>query len=286
MQLALLHPTFGYYFRRPTCTKSSFVSPSGDFITSPEVSQVLGEMIGMHFMSHWQCKYSSNGVNDYQLIEMGPGNGTMLSDILRILSQSKDVLGSLRELHLLELCPTMRLNQRQMLEDVGLKFNIRFSFPDEVSNDSGSIAVFWHDYVESITQRYPSFILGHEFFDSFPIRQYYLADNKKWLEIYVQSQLTDTGEARPNGDLECVLRPSVSSDWSSNMIDRLSSKRNSSVFPSPGSIYELCPSSLEVYKRSLSLLGSKGLSIFVDYGYMQPSFRNSLRVCSRSRLRW
>jgi len=54
----------------------------GDFITSPEISQVFGELVGLWIVAEWitQGKKSS-GVN---IIELGPGRGTLMDDMLRV----------------------------------------------------------------------------------------------------------------------------------------------------------------------------------------------------------
>ena len=53
---------------------------SGDFTTSPEISQLFGEILGLYIYCLWQDKYKG----ELNLIELGPGNGTLLVDILRI----------------------------------------------------------------------------------------------------------------------------------------------------------------------------------------------------------
>ena len=52
----------------------------GDFITSPEISQMFGEIIGAYILNYW-TKYIGSKFN---LIELGPGKGTLMEDILRV----------------------------------------------------------------------------------------------------------------------------------------------------------------------------------------------------------
>ena len=77
MTEALTNPKFGYYLN-----KTPFGN-DGDFITSPEISQFFGELIGLWFADIWLKMDCPQIVH---LIELGPGNGTLLSDLTRALS--------------------------------------------------------------------------------------------------------------------------------------------------------------------------------------------------------
>ncbi|MEP1229726.1 MAG: SAM-dependent methyltransferase, partial [Litorimonas sp.] len=74
MTLCLLDPVDGYYPTRDP------LGSDGDFITAPEISQMFGELIGLWCIQSWKDMGSPARV---QLIELGPGRGIMMSDILR-----------------------------------------------------------------------------------------------------------------------------------------------------------------------------------------------------------
>jgi SAM-dependent MidA family methyltransferase len=72
---ACLHdPDFGYYATRPA------IGEGGDFITAPMISQMFGELVGVWAASAWELM---GRPASFRLVEMGPGDGTLMSDILR-----------------------------------------------------------------------------------------------------------------------------------------------------------------------------------------------------------
>jgi NADH dehydrogenase [ubiquinone] 1 alpha subcomplex assembly factor 7 len=82
MELGLLHPEFGYY-----STKEKIFSKGGDFVTSPEISQMFGESLGIWMVAALQNNYGglANPKERFSLVEIGPGSGLMMSDVLRTL---------------------------------------------------------------------------------------------------------------------------------------------------------------------------------------------------------
>jgi NADH dehydrogenase [ubiquinone] 1 alpha subcomplex assembly factor 7 len=70
----------GYYTRKTTEGQDQF-GVKGDFITSPEISQVFGELVGIWLYTEWMAQGKSGKV---QIIEVGPGRGTLMDDVLRV----------------------------------------------------------------------------------------------------------------------------------------------------------------------------------------------------------
>lgn len=138
MALALGHPQHGYYATR---------DPLGrDFTTAPEISQMFGEMIGLWLAERWQAIGAPAA---FRLVELGPGRGTLLADLLRA---GRLVPGFLEaaELHLVETSPVLRARQKAAL--------------------AGRPAA-WHERFESVPEG-PLLLVANEFFDVLPVRQF------------------------------------------------------------------------------------------------------------------
>lgn len=101
MELGLFHPEHGYY-----STKDKIFNKGGDFTTSPEISQMFGEMLGIWLMTAVRNNYlkiddaseksSEATLNNVNLVEIGPGSGLMMSDIIRVSLSTFKVFRPLR----------------------------------------------------------------------------------------------------------------------------------------------------------------------------------------------
>jgi SAM-dependent MidA family methyltransferase len=74
MTICLHDPDFGYYATRPA------LGEAGDFITAPLMSQMFGELVGVWLAAAWELM---GRPPDVRLVEMGPGDGTLMDDVLR-----------------------------------------------------------------------------------------------------------------------------------------------------------------------------------------------------------
>ena len=107
MAAALLHPDWGYYTRRDP------LGWAGDFITAPEISQMFGELIGLWFADCWAAQ---GAVNPARLVELGPGRGTLMADLLRAAGKASGFAAA-ATVHLIEASPTLREKQAERVPD-------------------------------------------------------------------------------------------------------------------------------------------------------------------------
>lgn len=147
----LYHPTYGYYStQRP-------IGGDGDYITAPEMTQVFGELIGLWVFQQWE---RLNKPSQIYLVELGPGNGTLMADLVRMAQNWPDFSNSLN-IHFVEWSPILK--QRQQ---------------DKVPTAT------WHQDTQTLPQG-PTIFIANEFFDALPHQQHYQTDSGQWLERLV-----------------------------------------------------------------------------------------------------
>jgi NADH dehydrogenase [ubiquinone] 1 alpha subcomplex assembly factor 7 len=132
--------------------------PFADFTTAPEISQVFGEILGLWAAVTWQGLGAPDPV---LLVEAGPGRGTLMADALRAIGRAVPAFRTALRLHLIETSPRLRAVQEQLLKDAE-----------------------WHDGLDTIPQA-PLILLGNEFLDALPIRQFVRRENT-WTERFVE----------------------------------------------------------------------------------------------------
>lgn len=193
MREVLTNPLTGYYVR------NNMLGPDGDFITSPEISQIFGELLGVWIISEWM---GAGRPKHLQLVELGPGKGSLASDVLRVFSQLQSVLGGASvSLHLVEVSPALSRIQAQTLTG---NHSQEADAKDEPVYRHGETAaglpVSWYRRLEDVPSGF-SIFLAHEFFDALPIHKFQRT-KKGWREVMV-----DIDPEKP-GQLRFVVVPS------------------------------------------------------------------------------
>ena len=114
---------------------------AGDFTTAPEISQMFGELIGAALVDLWRRA----GSPPVRLVELGPGRGTLIADVLRVAERG----GLAAPVHLVETSPVLRAAQAERVP-----------------------LATWHDSVAQLPGDRPLLIVANEFFDALPVRQF------------------------------------------------------------------------------------------------------------------
>lgn len=156
---ACLHdPRDGYYATRPA------LGAEGDFITAPLVSQMFGELIGLWLVETWMAL---GRPALFRLVEMGPGDGTLMSDILRAARLSPEFLAA-ADLWLVEISEPLRARQAARLGE-------------ERARWAGSLA--------EVSEGAPLLLVANELLDCLPPRQF-VRTGRGWAERMVSVSAT------------------------------------------------------------------------------------------------
>ncbi|SOC45854.1 SAM-dependent MidA family methyltransferase [Rhizobium subbaraonis] len=233
--LCLADPEHGYYrTREPFGTE-------GDFITAPEISQLFGEMLGVFMVHAWQRHGSPQAV---RFAEIGPGRGTMMADMLRVVSRLAPALYDAATFHLVETSPRLRDVQMKTLEKHAQR-------------------VSWHDSFDEVP---PGFLLlaANELFDAIPIRQFVRTSSgfrERMVGLDADGELTfAAGVAGIDPDL---LPKSHKTE-------------------PPGTIFEIAPAREAVMAAICERLRAHGgAALVIDYGYVVTGFGDTLQAVLR-----
>lgn len=225
MEHALSHREFGYY------TSNDPIGINGDFITAPEISQMFGEMIGLKLADHW---IKSGRPKDCVLVELGPGRGSLMNDLLR---STKNVEGfhEAMQVFFLELSKPLAAKQKLLIDKFAkIKFN-------------------WINSINEIPPK-PLYLVANEFFDAMPVNQY-VKNRQQWYEVAV----TISPE---NGDYKLIEL----------LLDNKLNDVFCFEYPlaQHRSYIETSSKSIEIIQEiSSKILANHGIAVIIDYGYFE-----------------
>jgi SAM-dependent MidA family methyltransferase len=150
---ACLHdPDYGYYATRPA------LGEAGDFVTGPLVSQMFGELIGVWAAASWEMLGRPNAL---RLVEMGPGDGTLMGDILKTVRHADGFLDA-ADVWLVETSAPLRARQAEQLGE----------------------QVSWASSLGEVPDGAPTILIANELLDCLPARQF-VRTERGWAERMV-----------------------------------------------------------------------------------------------------
>lgn len=260
MEEVLTNPTAGFYMNRDV------FGAEGDFITSPDVSQMFGELVGIWSLCLWQQMGQPKEVN---VVELGPGRGTLMADFLRGVSKFKDFANAI-SVHLVECSPALRIIQQKAL---GVPLEVQdeststpgnsasqrnISASERMTSTLFSSSVTWHADLEQVPCGVPSIIIAHEFFDALPIHQFQKS-SRGWCE-----KLVDVDESSELG-LRFVLSPEPTAASKLYLAKRF--KWASLEEKESLNHAEVCPQALKLTREIAKRVGEDGGgALIIDYG--------------------
>ena len=229
MELCLGHPEHGYY------VKQDPFGVSGDFITAPEICQIFGEMVGVWLGEAWRRM----GGGAFSLVELGPGRGTLMADILRATKNIPDFHAA-ATIHMVETSPVLANAQYMKLRE---------------KHDR----VEWLDSIDELPSHAPILLIANEFFDALPIRQLVQAEDG------VRERRIGWNEE--NEALEFKLGP-----------PGLSLAKGDQVI-AEGTVMEQCPAARSIMRDIAGRIADNdGAALVIDYGYMGDAHRDTLQA--------
>jgi len=143
---------FDHFMAQANAAYYATKNPFENFTTSPEISQVFGEVLGAWAKTVWTL---IGAPDNLILAEAGPGRGTLMADVLRVFSPPPKI-------HFIETSPRLREDQAKRIPHAT-----------------------WHDSLATIPQQ-PLILLANEFLDALPVRQF-IHRESGWMERHVEN---------------------------------------------------------------------------------------------------
>ncbi|WP_334145453.1 class I SAM-dependent methyltransferase [Hyphomicrobium sp.] len=233
MEACLGDPEHGYYRRRPA------IGVAGDFVTAPEISQVFGELIGLWCAVVWQQMGSPPRVN---LVELGPGRGTLMRDALRATRVVPGFRNAL-SVHLVDSNATLRETQATTLTDAGVP------------------VTFHEDAQDARLPDGPTLLVANEFLDALPITQVVFVGGQ-WCMRHVT--IADDGGFAFVADAASGPAPVAAP---------------SGPTPQEGDVLEVCAHHARLAETLLAPRAARGplAALFIDYGHAATAFGDTLQ---------
>ena len=224
--------------------------PFADFTTSPEISQMFGEIIGLWATVTWQLLGKPAAVS---LVEAGPGRGTLMADALRVIRLAAPDFATALRVRFIEISPRLRSVQAGRVPEAT-----------------------WHDALADVPDG-PMVLVANEFLDALPIRQFVRRGNEwterfivagEWLECAADGADVPPGRMAAEGDVVELNEPGR--QFVDEVAARLGRWAGAALFVDYGPMQSAAGESLQALAEKrpvspLSVAGSADLTAHVDF---------------------
>jgi NADH dehydrogenase [ubiquinone] 1 alpha subcomplex assembly factor 7 len=238
MRACLTDPEHGYYAKRPA------IGAAGDFITAPEISQIFGEIIGLWSAVVWE----QMGRPAPRLVELGPGRGTLMRDVLRTTRRIAEFHAALT-VDLVESNATLRAMQQDALRDE-------------------TVPIRWHDSANALTRSAGgggTILLANEFLDALPVEQLVFSEGEWWVRGVTLLGTDDFAF--------CTMDPAPQPP---SLV---------SASPEDGDVFETRTGTAHLMRTIADRLAKAGpfAALLIDYGHDEPGIGDTLQAVQQQK---
>lgn len=257
MQIVLYDSEIGYYMHKNPIGKG------GDFTTSPEISQLFGEIIAIWVLT---CLEKLNFPLKFNLVEIGPGKASLSFDILRVLQKYSKVWNALN-VTLIEISPYLQTIQKDKLISFDCKKN-------------------WLNSLENFHSEYPTIIIANELFDALPVKHYISSDREIDSEIFIKyNPENDQFYFDPYSEQVYEYHPKLS-DYANIIKNVVEKNKGAACIIDYGYLKSNGHSTLQAVKEHkycdiFEHLGEADITAHVNFGGLQKHLSSSIVMTQR-----
>ncbi|XP_048736959.2 protein arginine methyltransferase NDUFAF7, mitochondrial-like isoform X2 [Ostrea edulis] len=201
-------------------------------------------LIGIWCVYEWQ---QMGKPDKLQIVELGPGRGTLAADMMRVFSQFQEFNKAVT-LHLVEVSPKMIQLQSQALTGSTTPDDTVAEYQSQKTKFGPD--VHWHRFLDQVPKERSCFI-AHEFFDVLPIYKFQKKDGE-WNEVMVDIQ--------EGGGLRFIMSRGPTTNAKAFLTHMTDSDERDHVEVSP-------ESGNLVQKMSQRISDHGGRAMIIDYGH-------------------
>ena len=238
MKECLTHPDYGYYSTK----KSVIGTERADFLTAAEIP-LFGDIVCGWIIDTWQKMGTPRAVH---LVEVGPGKGTLMRNVLRQVKHTQPQLLNFLTVHLCEVGEARREEQRKTLSEFQTaQGRIKWvnSF-DDFRPVPGQATIF----------------LANEWLDALPIMRFTQTEERGLVETVLE--IDDEPHTVPH--FRYVHAPGQ--NWNRYLIPE--DITDGSKFPLGDGSVEICSHGMAAMESLATKLhtAGKGAALLIDYG--------------------